>query len=46
MIAAENDALPGAKIGGVGDVLRDLPPALVAEGLDVDVVVPSYGLFG
>ena len=43
MIAAENDALPGAKIGGVGDVLRDLPPALVAEGLDVDVVIPSYG---
>lgn len=43
MVAAENDFLPGAKVGGVGDVLRDLPPALVAQGQQVDVVLPSYG---
>ena len=43
MVAAENDALPGAKVGGVGDVLRDLPPALIKIGLDVECVIPSYG---
>jgi len=43
MIAAENDFLPGAKVGGVGDVIRDLPPALVMQGEVVDVVLPSYG---
>jgi len=43
MVAAENDSLPGAKVGGVGDVLRDLPRALIREGMLVDVVVPSYG---
>jgi len=43
MVAAENDFLPGAKVGGVADVLRDLPPALVKQGQSVDVVVPSYG---
>ena len=43
MVSAENDALPGAKVGGVGDVLRDLPPALIRQGLDVECVIPSYG---
>lgn len=43
MVAAENDALPGAKVGGVGDVLRDLPPALIKQGVDVECVMPSYG---
>jgi len=43
MVAAENDALPGAKVGGMGDVLRDVPAALSAEGVEVTVVLPSYG---
>ena len=43
MVAAENDALPGAKVGGVGDVVRDLPHALVDENTSVDVCIPSYG---
>lgn len=43
MAAAENDSLPGAKVGGVGDVMRDLPNALVNEGALVDTVIPSYG---
>ncbi|WP_236074984.1 glycogen synthase [Teredinibacter purpureus] len=43
MVAAENDFLPGAKVGGVADVIRDLPPAIVALGAEVDVVLPSYG---
>lgn len=44
MVAAENDALPGFKVGGIGDVLRDLPPALAALGCEVTVVNPAYGL--
>jgi starch synthase len=44
MVAAENDALPGLKVGGIGDVLRDLPPALAAAGVRVSVVTPAYGL--
>jgi len=43
MVAAENDALPGAKVGGVGDVMRDLPGALIKQGMNVEAVIPSYG---
>ena len=43
MLAAENDALPGGKVGGVGDVIRDLPRALAKNGAIVDVAIPSYG---
>jgi len=42
-VAAENDALPDGKVGGIGDVVRDLPPALVALGCRVTVVTPSHG---
>jgi len=43
MVAAENDALPGGKVGGIGDVVRDVAPALAAQGCRVDVVTPAYG---
>jgi starch synthase len=43
MIAAENDAIPGAKVGGVADVVRDLPKALASHDVSVDVVIPDYG---
>ncbi|MCP4057387.1 MAG: glycogen/starch synthase, partial [Pseudoalteromonas sp.] len=43
MVAAENDALPNAKVGGVADVVRDAPKALAAQGVSVDVVIPDYG---
>jgi starch synthase len=43
MMAAENGALPGAKVGGLGDVVRDLPPALARRGCRVSVATPSYG---
>ena len=43
LIAAENDALPGAKVGGIGDVLRDVPRALAEAGAAVTVLMPSYG---
>lgn len=45
-VAAENDSLPGGKVGGVGDVIRDVPLALSAlPGFNgsVTVVTPSYG---
>mgnify|MGYP002628065507 CR=1 FL=1 len=46
MVAAENDALAGGKVGGVADVVRDVPYALADlpefEG-EVSVVCPSYG---
>lgn len=45
MIAAENDALPGGKVGGIGDVVRDVPPVLAAKGYRVTVITPAYGVF-
>ena len=45
MAAAENDALPRGKVGGIGDVVRDIPLALAAIGQEVDVVMPGYGCF-
>ena len=43
MVAAENDAVPDAKVGGIGDVVRDVPPALAAQGHTVTVITPAYG---
>jgi starch synthase len=46
MVAAENDALAGGKVGGVGDVVRDVPYALAdlpEFSGTVSVVCPSYG---
>lgn len=45
MIAAENGGLPGLKVGGIGDVVRDVPKALAKQGCTVDIVTPGYGLF-
>lgn len=42
-LASENGALPGGKVGGVGDVTRDLPLALAAADWQVSVATPSYG---
>ncbi len=42
MLASENDALPGGKVGGLADVVRDAPSALAQQGWKVSVVVPSY----
>ena len=42
MVAAENDALEGAKVGGIADVVRDIAPALAQRGHRVNVVLPGY----
>lgn len=42
-IAAENDALPGAKVGGIGDVVRDIAPAQAELGHKITVLIPSHG---
>jgi len=42
-VAAENAALPGGKVGGIGDVVRDLPVALADEGWFTTVLTPAYG---
>lgn len=43
MVAAENGALKGAKVGGMADVIRDLPQALAGVGIQADIIMPSYG---
>ena len=41
-VAAENDAIPDCKAGGMGDVVRDVPRQISKMGDKVHVVVPSY----
>lgn len=43
MVAAENDRLPRCKVGGVADVIRDIPYALAKHNIETLVVVPDYG---
>jgi starch synthase len=43
MVAAENDGIAKCKVGGIGDVIRDIPVALSNNGCTVSVVTPSYG---
>ncbi len=41
--AAENDAIPHCKAGGMGDVVRDVPRQISERDDSVHIVVPSYG---
>lgn len=41
-VASENDAIRNCKVGGVGDVIRDVPRQISKRGDQVNVVVPSY----
>lgn len=41
-VASENDAIRNCKVGGVGDVIRDVPKQISRRGDRVHVVVPSY----
>ncbi|MFK7853406.1 MAG: glycogen synthase [Granulosicoccus sp.] len=45
MLAAENDVIPGAKVGGIGDVVRDIPTALASQDVEITVIIPAYGAF-
>ncbi len=45
LVAAENGYLPGGKVGGVGDVIRDLPIALAELGWSIRIITPAYGRF-
>lgn len=45
MLAAENDVIPGGKVGGIGDVVRDIPKALAKLGARVSVIIPAYASF-
>lgn len=45
MLSSENDALPKGKVGGIGDVIRDVPKALAALGHHVSVLTPGYQWF-
>ena len=42
MVAAENGAIAGAKVGGIADVIHDVPLALAAQGHNTAVVIPDY----
>ena len=43
MVAAENDSLINGKVGGLADVIRDLPNALVEYEFEITVITPAYG---
>ncbi len=43
MLSAENGALPGAKAGGMGDVVGQIPIALADAGCRVTVLTPCHG---
>ena len=43
MLAAENDTIPGAKVGGIADVMRDIPTALARLDARVTTLMPAYG---
>lgn len=45
MVAAENDALDKGKVGGIGDVVRDIPAALAEFDHQVNVLIPGYQFF-
>lgn len=43
MISTETDALPGAKVGGMADVVGQTSLALADAGCQVTVLMPSHG---
>ncbi len=47
MVCAENGAIPGGKVGGLGDVMRHIPEALISTRpiAEADIVMPGYGRF-
>ena len=43
LVAAENGALPGGKVGGIGDVVHDVPVELAKRDHTVSVITAAYG---
>ena len=41
-VAAENDAIPKCKAGGMGDVVRDVPRQISERGDKAHIITPSY----
>ncbi len=46
VLYAAAEMYPLVKVGGLGDVAGSLPAALLAEGIDVTVVLPAYSFLG
>lgn len=43
IVASENGGLDGGKVGGMGDVIRDIPGEIAKHNATVHVITPSHG---
>ncbi len=43
LVSSENGGLTGGKVGGIGDVIRDIPCEIAEHDAQVHVITPSYG---
>jgi starch synthase len=43
IVSSENGSLTGGKVGGIGDVIRDIPCEIARQEATVHVITPSYG---